>query len=72
MDLLKMNKIFEKFWWSMAVLIFVALVYLAIVDGFVKWSIYFVIPVLCVAMAMMRRFMIKRLENNQKPPNKKK
>ena len=72
MDLLKMNKIFEKFWWSMAVIIFIALIYFTITDGFAKWSFYFVIPVLCVAMAMMRRFMIKRLESNQKPPNKRK
>ncbi len=72
MDLLKMNKIVEKFWWSMAVVILLALVYFTITDGFSKWSFYFVIPLLCVGMAMMRRFMIKRLENSQKPPNKKK
>jgi hypothetical protein len=67
-----MNKIFEKFWWSMAIIIFISLIYFTINDGFAKWSFYFVIPFLCVAMAMMRRFMIKRLESNQKPPNKKK
>jgi hypothetical protein len=67
-----MNKIVEKFWWSMAIFIFVALVYLTIVDGFAKWSFYFVIPVLCIAMAMMRRFMIKRLETDKKSANNKK
>lgn len=67
-----MNKIFEKFWWAMAVLIFLTLIYFSFVDGISKWLVYFLIPVLCVAMAMMRRFMIKRLETNQKPSNKKK
>jgi len=67
-----MNKIFEKFWWSMAIIIFIALIYFTIVDGFAKWSFYFVIPVLCVGMAMMRRFMIKRLETNQKSAKRKK
>ena len=56
----------------MAIIIFIALIYFTIVDGFEKWNFYFIIPVLCVAMAMMRRFMIKRLEGNQKPSNKKK
>jgi len=67
-----MNKIFEKFWWSMAIIILVALIYFTFVDGISKWAFYFVIPVLCVAMAMMRRFMIKRLEQNQIPKGKKK
>ena len=67
-----MNKIFEKFWWSMAIIVFISLIYFTVNDGFSKWSFYFIIPLLCVAMAMMRRFMIKRLESNQKPPNKNK
>jgi len=67
-----MNKIFEKFWWSMAVIIFIALIYFTITQSFAKWSFYFIIPVLCIAMAMMRRFMIKRLEGNQNSKNKKK
>jgi hypothetical protein len=70
MNLAKLNKILEKFWWTVAIITLVAVVYFSIVQGFEKWSMYFVVPVLAALMALMRRFMKNKLEKSQKQQNK--
>jgi len=72
MDLIKLNKILEKFWWGVAIVTFLAVCYFSFTDGFDKWMIYFVAPTLAVVMALMRRFMVKKLDRSQQPKNKRK
>ena len=67
-----MNSMLEKFWWAMAVITFLAVCYFSLTEGFNKWKIYFVVPVLAVIMALMRRFMKAKLEKSQALKNKRK
>lgn len=72
MDLVKLNKILEKFWWGVAIFTFIAVTYFAFEQGFDKWAIYYVAPTLAVVMALMRGFMVKKLDRSQQPKNKRK
>ncbi len=66
MNLARLNKILEIFWWAIAIISFIAICVFAIQDGFDKWSFYFVIPALAALMALVRRFMKNKLEKSQK------
>ncbi len=72
MDLAKMNKMLEKFWWAMAIITLLAVVYFSFTEGFDKWALYFAVPVLAAFMALMRRFMRKKLEKSQAIKDKQK
>ncbi|HIP37405.1 MAG TPA: hypothetical protein EYG85_11175 [Crocinitomix sp.] len=70
MDLAKLNKILEKFWWTMAVITLLGVTYMAFTDGMNKWLFYFLIPFFCILMALVRRVMAKKLEKSNQPKNK--
>ncbi len=69
MNLARLNKILEQFWWAMAIVSFIAVTYFCISEGWNKWAFYFVIPIIAVLMALVRRFMKNRLEKST--PKKK-
>ncbi len=64
-SLAKVNSILEKFWWAMTVATFILVLVMAIMRGFHKWAFYFLVPVLTILMALMRRFMRKKLEKSE-------
>jgi len=64
-SLAKVNSILEKFWWAMTVATFILVLVMAIMQGFHKWAFYFLVPVLTILMALMRRFMRKKLEKSE-------
>lgn len=64
-SLAKVNSILEKFWWAMTVATFILVLVMAIMQGFDKWAFYFLVPVLTILMALMRRFMCKKLEKSE-------
>jgi type III secretory pathway component EscV len=64
-SLAKVNSILEKFWWAMTVATFILVLVMAIMQGFDKWAFYFLVPVLTILMALMRRFMRKKLEKSE-------
>ncbi len=66
MDLATLNKKLETFWWGMAIISLIAIIIFTITDGFDKWAFYYCVPVLAALMALLRRFMRKRLEKSQK------
>jgi SNF family Na+-dependent transporter len=70
MNLVKLNKILEKFWWTMAVITLLGVTYMAITEGMDKWSFYFLVPFFCVLMALMRRMMAKKMDRSTPPKNK--
>ncbi len=70
MDLAKLNKILEKFWWTMAVITLLGVAYMAITEGVDKWLFYFLVPFFCVLMALVRRMMSKKLDRTKPPKNK--
>ncbi|MGB1103920.1 MAG: hypothetical protein ACPG21_09855 [Crocinitomicaceae bacterium] len=63
-SLAKVNSILEKFWWAMTVATFILVLVMAIMQGFDKWAFYFLIPISTILMALMRRFMRKKLEKS--------
>ena len=65
MDLAKLNKILEKFWWVMAIITLLGVAYMAITEGMNKWSFYFLVPFFCVLMALVRRMMSKKLDRTK-------
>jgi membrane protein implicated in regulation of membrane protease activity len=65
MNLLKFNKFLEIFWWACAVLTLIMVVTMIFIQGWDKWAIYFIAPVLCVILALVRRFLGKRLKNSE-------
>lgn len=64
MNLAKVNRILEIFWWSMTALTLILVIVLVAVYGSEKWSFYFLVPVISAIMALIRRFMAKRLERS--------
>lgn len=69
MNLARLNKILEQFWWAMAIVSFVAVTYFCFTEGWNKWAFYFIIPIIAVLMALVRRFMKNKLEKST--PKKK-
>ena len=41
MNLARLNKILEQFWWAIAIVSFVAVTFFAIQEGFNKWAFYY-------------------------------
>lgn len=72
MDLAKMNRLLEKFWWAIAIITLLAVSYFSYLQGLNKWKLYFIVPVLAVFMALMRRFMKNKLDKSQAQKTKKK
>ena len=72
MNLSKMNGLLEKFWWAIAIITLIAVTYFCFVQGFPKWQFYFIVPVLAVIMALMRRFMKNKLAKSELHKAKKK
>lgn len=65
MNLAKMNRILEIFWWAMAGVTFIIVFVMTFVDSFDQWVFYYLAPVICVVVALVRRFMGKKLEKSQ-------
>ncbi len=65
MDLAKMNRVLEIFWWSMAAVTLIIVFIMTFIDGFDKWAVYYLVPVICVLVAFIRRFAAKKLAKSQ-------
>lgn len=64
-SLAKINRVLEIFWWSMAIVTAIAVTILTIMYGWDKWGFYYIVPLLTAFMAVMRRFMSKRLTQSE-------
>jgi membrane protein implicated in regulation of membrane protease activity len=64
-SLAKVNSILEKFWWAMTAVSFIMVLVLCFMQGWDKWGFYLIIPVVTAVMAIMRRFLRKRLEKSE-------
>lgn len=62
--LAQVNSVLEKFWWGMTVVTLILVIVFCITDGFAQWAFYFTVPILAALMALVRRFMRKRLEKS--------
>lgn len=64
-SLAKVNSALEKFWWGMTVVSLILVAIYCFMDGFDQWAIFLFVPVLTALMALMRRFLRKRLEKSE-------
>ena len=60
------NKVMEFFWLSLSVVTLATVLYMLIMDGWDKNSIYLIFPGISFMMYFARRFMRKRMEKHQK------
>jgi hypothetical protein len=65
MNLAKLNKKLEIFWWWMAGISLVLVIVLSIMDGFNKWAFYLIAPVMAALLALVRRFLANRLAKSE-------
>lgn len=64
-SLAKVNSVLEKFWWAMTAVSLIMVIIFCFMQGWGKWAFYFIIPVVTAVMALMRRFLRKRLEKSE-------
>lgn len=64
-SLAKVNSVLEKFWWVLTAVSFIMVVVFCFMQGWDKWAFYFIVPVVTAVMAVMRRFLRKRLEKSE-------
>ncbi|MBL4662063.1 MAG: hypothetical protein JKY22_00480 [Flavobacteriaceae bacterium] len=64
-SLAKVNSVLEKFWWVLTAVSFIMVVVFCFIQGWDKWTFYFIVPVVTTVMALMRRFLRKRLEKSE-------
>ena len=65
MNLAKMNRVLEIFWWVMGAISLIMVLIMGFMQGFDKWSAYFLAPVICFILAIVRRFMWKKLKKSE-------
>ncbi len=58
------NQIMLYFWLLVGVFGLVAVTYFGSVEGFSKWSYYYIFPGLAFAMFFMRRYMMRRMKRH--------
>ena len=65
MNLAKLNRTLEIFWWWMAGITLVLVIIFSITDGFNKWAFYYLAPLIAVFAALVRRFAAKKLAKSE-------
>jgi membrane protein implicated in regulation of membrane protease activity len=64
-SLARVNRILEIFWWCMTGATFLLVLVMCFMYGWDKWLFYFAIPVLTAILALVRRFMSKKLTKSE-------
>ncbi len=70
-SLAKVNSILEKFWWAMTAVTFILVLVFCFTQSFAAWAYFFLVPVLTAVMALMRRFLRKKLEKSEAIKNER-
>ena len=72
MDLMKVNKLQMYFWFSVTVITLIMVIILHAQGSIENW--YYMVPVICLLMALLRRWLYKRLQKSaaEREANKKK
>lgn len=58
------NKIMLYFWLIVATVIFFAITYLCITDGWKKWVFYYIFVLTSLGMFFFKKWMMKRMEKH--------
>lgn len=59
------NKIMLYFWLAMTIVSTIAVTFMGFTDGFHKWSMYYIFPVITLGVYFIRRFMMKNMAKHQ-------
>ena len=59
------NKVMQKFWLAITIIVFVTVTYMCFKDGFEKWAFYYIFCLLTLGLFFIRRFMMKHMEKHQ-------
>jgi hypothetical protein len=65
MNLAKLNKTLEIFWWWMAGITLILVIIFSVMDGFDKWAFYYLAPLIAVLAALVRRFAANKLSKSE-------
>jgi len=65
MKLSKMNRALEIFWWVMTAVTLIMVVVMIFIDGWDRWGFFLLAPAICFVLALVRRFMAKKLEKSE-------
>ncbi|MBK6524619.1 MAG: hypothetical protein IPO32_10260 [Crocinitomicaceae bacterium] len=65
MTLSRLNKILEIFWWVVAGITLLIVVLMIVIEGWDKWGIYLLAPIVAILAALLRRFAAKRLAKSE-------
>lgn len=59
------NKVMQKVWLALTVLIVIAVTYLGIRDGFERWYFYYIFAGLTLGLYFLRGYMMRHMEKHQ-------
>jgi hypothetical protein len=60
----KYNQLMLKFWLVVSIILPLVITYFVITDGFKKWGQYYVLAIFTFLMYIVRRWMMKRMQNH--------
>lgn len=58
------NKIMERFWLIVSIVVFLLVTYKCIEEGFDRWAFYYLFVLLALFTWFMRRYMRRRMEKH--------
>ena len=59
------NKVMMYFWAAMTVVLFVTITFMGFKEGFNRWSMYYIMPVITLFILLVRRLMMKRMKKHK-------
>lgn len=70
MNLYKVNKGLEIFWWILAAVTFVLVTVMIVIEGWDKWGMWYIATGLALSLALVRRFLSNRLKKSMEMKTK--
>lgn len=59
------NKVMQKFWLAMTVIIIIAVTYLGFTEGFERWYFYYFFAASTLGLYFIRGYMMRHMEKHQ-------
>lgn len=65
------NKVMIYFWAALTVVLILVITVMGFKEGFNRWAMYYLLPVLTLFILLIRRFMMRRMKKHQEFLEKK-
>lgn len=59
------NKVMIYFWAALTVVLLLVITFMGFKEGFNRWAMYYLLPVLTLFILLIRRFMMRRMKKHQ-------